>query len=241
MTAVPAAASPRSFTDSRPQPAVVLPPAGQRSFVVSGVGGSGVAQIDDQQRALRGAATTSSSTISTVTVKGAYALRQAFTFAPDGSLTGVMLNEAVPLGDGATVGTLVTNTSSSVEILAGGSIHLVSTGTATPLAEVAGIVVAPRDLTVDVVLAPDLVQVVTERVLVVTSGPAIASAAPVGPVAAPRAVTADAGTPLAPSDPAPTSLSSPDPLVVQDPAVPPGTQDPARLTEPVVDQPPVTR
>ncbi|MCW2598790.1 MAG: polymerase subunit sigma-24 [Frankiales bacterium] len=163
-----------------PPPVVI--PVQPASYVVSGVGGSGAAQVGDQQRALRDFGTTSSSTISTGTAAGTYALRQSYSFAPDGALLGVTLNEDVPVGEGSSVGTEVSSAATSVETLDDGSLHLVTTGTATPLGAVNGQAVAPRDLTVDVVLAPDLVQIVSERVHVVEStDPAVPSSAPSNP------------------------------------------------------------
>jgi hypothetical protein len=120
---------------------------------------------------LRAAGTTSSSTLSTPTTTGTYALRQSFTFADDRSLVAVAFNEVVPLAAGGDIGTVMTSAKTSVETLEDGAVRIVTTGTAAPVAEVNGVVLGARALTVDVVLAPDLVQVMSESVLVVVSGP----------------------------------------------------------------------
>ena len=150
----------------QPPPPPVVVPSTSSAFVVFGVGASDSARVSDQQRDIRSQGAVSTSTISALTTNGTYALRQAYTFAGDGSLTRVTLNEAVPLAGGDVVGTLVGTSSTSVYAAADGSVHLVTSGSARALGVVNGATVGPRQLTVDVVLAADRVSVVSERVVV---------------------------------------------------------------------------
>jgi RNA polymerase sigma factor (sigma-70 family) len=202
-------------------PTVVAPPVVPAAFHVSGVGGSGQAQVADQQRALRAAGTTSSSTLSTLTETGTYALQQAYTFAADGSLADVSLSETVPLPDGSAVGTVVDSQSTSVQLNADGSVQLTTTGTAAPQGMVNGQTVRARALNVQVVLAADRVAVLSERVVVQAQpspAPVAASATPV-----------PAGLPAAPAAPsAPLPSIGPGPLLFL------GAQDPARPSDAVV-------
>jgi RNA polymerase sigma factor (sigma-70 family) len=193
-------------TPSRPEPVTdggstppVAVPVQPATYLVTGVGASGSARVSDQQRALRAAGTTSTSTLSATTATGTYALRQSFTFAADRSLVAVSFNEAVPVAGGGAVGTLMSSANTSVETLEDGAVRILSAGTASPLAEVNGQVLAPRALTIEVVLAPDLVQVVSERVHVVESAPTAPTppTAPTAPAITPNAVPEAAGSPVA--------------------------------------------
>jgi RNA polymerase sigma factor (sigma-70 family) len=191
------------------------------AYVVSGVNASGPAQVADMQRDLRAGGTTSSSTLTAQTPFGAYALRQAYTFASDGTLSGVVLNEAVPLPEGNVVGTLVQGTATSAHTLANGSVRLTTKGTATPLAAFQGQPVPTRALTVELVLAPDRVSVVSETVSVVPQ----ALVSEVGPTPSPLVVVPSA---------APSGPSAPQPSAGQDPVLFLRAQDPAGPSEAVV-------
>jgi len=198
-------------------PPPVAAPVAARSFVVKGVGAFRSAQVSDQQSVLRPQGTASSSTISAATTTGTYALRQAFTFAPDGTLVDVALNESVPVLDG-TIGTMSSATSTTADRAADGTTHLVSRGISIAVGEVNGQVVAPRVLTVDLVLDAQRVEVLSETVSVQDATPP--------PDAAP--------TPAGAPDPAAGPLTAPPPPVQPAPDVPPGPVAPATRSEAVV-------
>ena len=198
----PATAGASPATGPGATPPVAVPPAA-RSFVVRGVGAFRSAQVSDQQSVLRPQGTASSSTISAATTSGTYALRQAFTFAPDGTLVDVAFNESVPVLDG-TIGTMSTATSTTADRAADGTTHLMSSGISIAVGEVNGQVVAPRVLTVDLVLDAQRVEVLSETVSVKDETPP--------PDAAP--------TPAGAPDPAAGPLTAPQPPVDPAPGVP---------------------
>jgi RNA polymerase sigma factor (sigma-70 family) len=216
-------------SDGGSKPPVVVPqPVTHQAFVVTGVGGFGTAQVSDQQRTLRSQGLVSSSTISTATEHGTYALHQAYTFAEDGSLVSASFNEAVPMSSGGVVGTLLDAGSTSVESLTDGAVRLTTTGTATPVGEVNDQTVAPRTLTVDVVLAPDRVQILSEQVRVKTEPTTPPGAWP------DESVAIAAGRSETPAAPSPSALSASTPLF--------GAQERARRSDAaVIDEPSTSR
>ncbi|MCU1621903.1 MAG: polymerase subunit sigma-24 [Frankiales bacterium] len=169
-------------------------------YVVTGVPGPSTAQVVDQQRDLRPAGTASTSTLT----NGQYALRQSFTFDPEGSLTSVSANETLPAPQGS-VATALGSSATNVEMLADGTIRLLTTGISQP-ADGSG---PSHTLVLDVVLDSARVQVLSETVTVsdqVAAAPeATPSASPVTPEPAPTP-SAPPPTPSAP--PLLTSTSS---------------------------------
>jgi RNA polymerase sigma factor (sigma-70 family) len=161
-------------------------------YVVTGVPGPSIAQVVDQQRDLRPAGTASTSTLT----NGQYALRQSFTFDPEGSLTSVSANEMLPASQGS-VSTTLGSSATNVELLADGTIRLLTTGVSRPADGSEG----SHTLVLDVVLDNARVQVLSETVTVSdqTTAPPVAtpSASPVAPEPA-LTPSALAPTPTAP-------------------------------------------
>lgn len=174
-------------------PPVVVPPQ-STAYSSTGVGAVGAARVANQMRAVTAGGHTSRSTFQVPTAQGTYALNQAFSFAPDGSLSGVVLNEAVPVSGGG-VGTLAETPDATATTLPDGSLRLSVAGLAVPIGSVNGETVGPRQLDVELVLAPDGVQVVSEQVSVTPSAP---PADPADPAA------------QAPSDPGATPPGKPE-------------------------------
>ena len=169
--------APRPTPTRSPVPRPTSVPVDPADYVISGVGGSGEPAMTNQQSSARSFGSTSSSTLSVNTPDGVYELRQAFAFAHDGTLLGVSLNELVPVSQEAAIGTLVASTSSSISQLADGAVRIRTSGIAAAVAVSTGPQVAKRVLTVDIVLAANLVEVLTETVdVTVPTAPAVPAA-----------------------------------------------------------------
>jgi RNA polymerase sigma factor (sigma-70 family) len=194
-------------------------------YVVTGVPGPSTAQVVEQQRDLRPAGTASTSTLT----NGQYALRQSFTFDPEGALTSVSANETLPASQGS-VSTTLGSSATNVELLADGTIRLLTTGVSRPADGSGG----SHTLVLDVVLDKARVQVLSETVTVSDQTTAPPEATPsASPVAPEPALTPSA---LAPTPTAPPLLIS---ASSSSPGVPPADGNPpASVVAVVAGSPP---
>jgi len=211
-------------------PPVVVPPAADR-FVVSGLGATRGATVSDEQRAVRGDGTVSSSQLSTDTASGTYSLDQQLTFDATGQLQAVALNENVPLGTAGAVGRTFAPSSLTALPQADGTLRVETSGSSTAVGVVNGVTAPNGTVTVSLLLDASHVSVLEEHVTVtpvVVASPPSATPTQVSPAspAATNAPGAPSPPPVAPSPPftpdvtglpVTTSGASAGPVVVQEP------------------------